>query len=170
MKRLLLLLASCCSTAQAAHGPCAGAPRPAEPWTSWSQSGNAVAGGTVGSSPRIILGKPVTATLRPAAQVQLVVQPGHILPKSYAGLFTLAVKEPARVGIGLSADAWVDVAIGREPATPVGEERGEGCSGIRKIMWYDLPAGLHIVQIANARTHSIRVMAADAQANRPRRR
>jgi hypothetical protein len=45
---------------------------------------------------------------------------------------------------------------------------GPDCSGIRKIVWFDLPAGRHIIQIAGSQARTIKVMAADAQANQPR--
>ncbi|APL93985.1 hypothetical protein EWH08_04605 [Sphingobium indicum] len=167
MKRLLFLLAFLPSGALAAPDPCASAPPLAEPWTSWTQSGSVMAGATLSSAPRIILGKPVTATLRPAPQVQFVVPPGRSVPKSHAGLFTLAVKDAARIGIALSAAAWVDAATGATALASAAHEHGPRCSGIRKIVWFDLPPGLHAIQVAGAINPSIRIMAADARANQP---
>ncbi|WP_313809529.1 hypothetical protein, partial [Sphingobium sp.] len=118
--------------------------------------------------PRLILGKPVMASLRPGPQVQFVVPPGKNPPKSYAGLFTLSVKRPARIGMALSDAAWIDIAIGRTPLTSVDHGHGPACSGIRKIVWFDLPPGIHTIQIAAAPRPAIRIMAADAHANRPR--
>lgn len=167
MRRLLLLPALCPMAAPAAPDPCANAPRLAEPWTSWSQSGHATAGGTLASAPRLILGKPVTATLRPGSQVQFVVPPGKNAPKSHAGLFTLTVKDQARIGIALSEGGWVDVATGTAAIPSIAHGHGEACSGIRKIVWFALPPGLHTVQIASAPGRTIRIMAADARANQP---
>jgi hypothetical protein len=42
---------------------------------------------------------------------------------------------------------------------------GPACSGIRKIVWFSLPAGLATVQISNAPGETVRVMAADAAAH-----
>ncbi|PNQ01384.1 hypothetical protein [Sphingobium sp. SA916] len=168
MKRLLLLLAFAPLHAQAAADPCAGAPSLPEPWTSWTQSGTVTAGATASTAPRIILGKPVVAELRPGPQVQFIVPPGKVLPKSHAGLFTLAVKDAARIGIALSEGAWVDAATGTTALTSVAHEHGPACSGIRKILWFDLSPGLHTIQIASALKPSIRIMAADARANQPR--
>ncbi|WP_150292383.1 hypothetical protein [Sphingobium estronivorans] len=168
MKRLLLLMALWPMAVQAAPTPCADAPRLAEPWTSWTQNGAAVAGGTASTAPRLILGKPVTANLRPGAQVQFAVPPGKMVPKSYAGLFTLAVKDAARIGIALSESAWVDVATGSTALPSVDHGHGPDCSGIGKIVWFDLPSGLHTVQVAGAPRSTIRIMVADARANQPR--
>ncbi|WP_084733071.1 hypothetical protein [Sphingobium chungbukense] len=171
MKRLLFLLAFCPIAAHAASVPapasCAGAGPLAEPWTSWTQSGAATGGGTVSTAPRLILGKPVTASLRPGVQVQFAVPPGKTAPKSFAGLFTLALKDPARVGIALSEGAWVDVATGASALSSVDHGHGPDCSGIRKIVWFDLPPGLHTVQVAGSPKSVIRIMAADARANQP---
>lgn len=169
MKRdLLLLLALCASTAHAAPEPCENGSPLAEPWTSWRQSGRATAGATVDTAPRLILGKPVTVALRPAAQVQFAVSPGKDSAKSYAGLFTLSLKLPARVGIALSDGAWIDAA--RESTALVSVDHGHGppCSGIRKIVWFDMAAGRHTLQITGAQASTIRLMAAERGANRPR--
>lgn len=166
------LLALCLTVAPAharerspAH--CKEAPPPPEPWTSWMQSGRAIAGGEVASAPRLILGKPVIATLRPLSQVQFVVPPAGIEKKAYGGLFSLAVKVPARIGIGLSEPAWVDLVTKRAVQSSVDHGHGPECSSIAKILWFDLSPGLHIIQIANASARAIRIMAADAQANQP---
>jgi len=168
MKRLLLLLTVPPLSAQAAPDTCANPPPLAEPWTSWPQSGDVMAGATVSTAPRIILGKPVTATLRPGAQVQFAVRSGKSAAKSYGGLFTLAVKDAARIGVALSAAGWVDVATGTTVRASVGHGHGPDCSGIRKIVWFDLPPGLHIIQLSGAMASSIRIMAADSRANQPR--
>ena len=172
MRRIACLLALCAAPMPAFAVPpadsCKDAPPPPEPWTSWGQSGTAIAGGEAASGPRIILGKPVRATLRPAAQVQFPSAPAKSAPKSYGGLFTLALRQPARVGIALSGPAWVDVVTGEHAQSSVDHGHGPECSGIRKIVWFDLSQGVHLVQISNAPQRQIRVMAADAGANRPR--
>lgn len=147
---------------------CRQAPPPAEPWTSWSQSGTAVAGGEPATAPRLILGKPVVATLRPQGQVQFPVRPAQSGRSAQGGLFTLALKDPARVGIALSGPAWVDVITASSIVSAVDHGHGPDCSGIAKIVWFDLPPGVHLIALADASGRDIRVMAADARANRPR--
>lgn len=138
-----------------------------EPWTSWTQSGQAKAGVLAQGAPALILGKPLTAALTPVAQVQFRVAPGKGAKDGYGGLFSLSLKQAARVGIALSGSAWVDVVTGDASLTSVEHGHGPDCSGIRKIVWFDLPAGRHLVQIAGSKAASVRVMAADAQANQP---
>ncbi|HEX7741012.1 MAG TPA: hypothetical protein VF442_01045 [Sphingobium sp.] len=171
MRRIACLLALCAASiaSMGAAKPadiCKGAPSPEEPWTSWRQSGNAIAGGESGSVARLILGKPVVATLRPVSQVQFAVKPAKIQPKSHGGLFTLALKDAARVGVALSAPAWVDVVTAQHMHTSIEHGHGPECSGIRKIVWFDLPPGVHLIQISGASAREVRIMAADANANR----
>jgi len=152
----------------AAHAACT-IPAPlAEPWTSWTQSGQARAGAQALGAPALILGKPVVATLIPAAHVQFATPPGKGAKEGHGGLFTLSLKQGARVGIALDGPAWVDVVTGAEAVASVEHGHGPACSGIRKIVWFDLPTGRHLVQIAGSKAATVRVMAADAKANQPR--
>lgn len=166
----MLLVAMACpavaaQTKSAEVQPCGGAQNLAEPWTSWTQSGEAVAGGDAATAPRLILGKPVTATLRPGDYVHFPVIPGKDAGKGHGGLFSLALKTPTRIGIALSDEAWVDVVKGAALMSSVEHSHGPACSNIRKIVWFVLSAGLHHVQISNAPEATIRIMAADAAAN-----
>ncbi|SCW91996.1 hypothetical protein SAMN02927924_04104 [Sphingobium faniae] len=146
---------------------CEAPARLAEPWTSWTQSGSAIAGGDSFNAPRLSLGKPVTATLRPTPYVHYAATPGKGAGQGQGGLFTLSLKTPARVGIALSDAAWVDVVNERTAVPSVEHGHGPDCSGIRKIVWFDLKEGAHLIQIAGAPGQEIRVMAADALANQP---
>jgi hypothetical protein len=154
--------------AQTSEKPACETPAPlAEPWTSWTQSGAVIAGGDSINAPPLILGKPVMATLRPSGYVHYAVIPGRGAGQGQGGLFTLSLKVPARVGIGLSDAAWVDVVDGTSAVVAAEHGHGPDCSGIRKIVWFDLREGLHLVQIAGAPGQEIRIMAADALANLP---
>ena len=138
-----------------------------EPWTSWTQSGQAKAGAQVQGAPSLILGKPVTATLTPADYIHFAAPPGKDAKEGFGGLFTLSIKQAARVGIALDGPAWIDVVTGTTPVSSVDHGHGPDCSSLRKIVWFDLAAGRHLVQIAGSKSAEIRVMAADAKANQP---
>lgn len=156
----LLLAAAPAST-------CAASPPLDEPWTSWTQSGDAIAGTQAFGAPSLILGKPVAASLTPADHVQFAAPPAKGAKEGYGGLFTVALKRPARIGIALSGAAWVDAVDGTQALTSVDHGHGPDCSGIRKIVWFDLSAGRHVIQIAGSKTRDIRIMAADGKANQP---
>lgn len=157
----LLLLAAASGSVD-----CAGVPPLAEPWTNWTQSWTAVAGTQQSGAPSLLLGKPVTATLSPADYVQIATDPGKDGRQGFGGIFTLSVKQAARVGIALSDRAWVDVVSGTEKLTSVDHGHGPDCSGMRKIVWFELPPGRHVVQVSGSNVREIRIMAADANANR----
>ncbi|MES2157728.1 MAG: hypothetical protein V4512_07975 [Pseudomonadota bacterium] len=163
-----MILALLLAAAPAADPLCATPAPLAEPWTSWTQSGQGKAGTQAQGAPALILGKPVVATLTPAVHVQFAVPPGKGATEGFGGLLALSLKQSARIGIGLSGPAWVDVVSGTTPVASVDHGHGPDCSGLRKIVWFDLPAGRHLVQIAGSKTPDIRVMAADAKANQPR--
>ncbi|MCP1469707.1 hypothetical protein J3E64_001389 [Sphingobium sp. OAS761] len=150
-----------------AEAGCA-APAPlAEPWTSWTQSGQVRAGTQADGAPSLILGKPVTATLTPADYVHYVLPPAKGAASGHGGIFTLSLRTAARVGIALSGRAWIDVVAGADLVPSVDHGHGPQCSGIRKIVWFDMTAGRHIVQVAGSPDAEIRLMAADAVANQP---
>ncbi|MDI1294415.1 MAG: hypothetical protein PSY12_00720 [bacterium] len=158
-----LLLASTAAPVCAAPAPLA------EPWTSWRQSGEAKAGAQLLGAPTLILGKPVTAALTPADYVHFAAPPAKGAKEGQGGLFTLSLKQAARIGIALSAAAWIDVVDGTTAIASVEHGHGPDCSGIRKIVWFDLKPGKHIVQIAGSAAPTLRIMAADAKANQPTR-
>ncbi|WP_416464114.1 hypothetical protein [Sphingomonas sp. VDB2] len=164
---MTILFALLLAAAPVAEPACT-APAPlAEPWTSWTQSGRAQAGAQVQGAPALMLGKPVVADLTPADYVQFAAAPGKGAKEGHGGLFTLSLRQAARIGIALDGPAWVDVVTGKVAVESVEHGHGPACSGIRKIVWFDLPAGRHIVQIAGAKAPTIRIMAADAKANQP---
>ena len=139
------------------------APAPlAEPWTSWTQSGRAKAGVQAHGAPALILGKPVTATLTPAAHVQFAVPPGKGAKDGHGGLFTLSLKQAARVGIALDGPAWVDVITGTQAIASVEHGHGPACSGIRKIVDFDLTPGTYLLQVAGNEAPTLGLMVAPA--------
>jgi hypothetical protein len=162
-----LLMATASVAIPAADPACTTAAPLAEPWTSWPQSGQAKAGAQAQDAAPLILGKPVTATLTPAAYMHFVAPPAKGAKDGYGGLLSLSLKQAARVGVALDGPAWVDIFTSPTAQTSVDHGHGPACSGIRKIVWFDLAAGRHIVQIAGSKAMTIRVMAADAQANQP---
>ncbi|CAN5173506.1 hypothetical protein BH10PSE12_BH10PSE12_20060 [soil metagenome] len=165
---LLLLMSLILAPAAYAQEPqpaCLEKPQIAEPWTNWTQNSNAIAGYGVGDAASLPLGQPRTAQLHPVAQVQYPVPPGKPpAAKSFGGLFRVNLARPARVGIGLSGPAWVDVVAGEGLAPAIEHGHGLPCSGIAKIVWFDLPVGASIVAIAGAPDTAIRIMAADSAA------
>ncbi|MET0250171.1 MAG: hypothetical protein ABW164_10645 [Sphingobium sp.] len=147
--------------------PCASPHDIPEPWTSWFQSGEMQAGTQTDGAPSLILGQPVLAFLTPVEHVYFPVSPGKDGGQGFGGIFTVATKVAARIGIALSNRAWVDILGDRGARASVDHGHGSACTDIRKIVWFDLPPGRHVVQVAGSREPALRIMAADARANQP---
>lgn len=131
-----------------------------EPWSAWSSARTAVdAGKSAASAPALAIGTPVTLQLAPLSGVTLARPPEAKLdPARFDGLLSLDLAADSRVGIALSHAAWVDVLSGNEAQTSIDHDHGPDCSGIRKIVWFDLDAGRHVVQIVNSPAASVTIM------------
>ncbi|PZO77611.1 MAG: hypothetical protein DI632_08755 [Sphingomonas hengshuiensis] len=60
----------------------------------------------------------------------------------------------------MGGGAWIDVVDGTHGVASVDHGHGPACSGIRKMVDFDLPAGTHVVQITGSREDSLTMMVA----------
>ncbi len=136
-----------------------------EPWNRWSATPRSIeAGASAAAMPALFMGEPMLLRLLPAPAVTLAAASARPLDSALsAGLATIALDRAARIGIALSDGAWVDVVSRGVEQTSIEHEHGPDCSGIRKIVWFDLQAGTHVVQIVNSPKPAISVMVAIAQ-------
>ena len=136
----------------------------------WNEAAPLQAAGSIKEAGKAELtpGKASLVSLLPTPRVVYALRPekpgGSV---SFGGLAAFTVDQPGIWRVALSSGAWIDVVKGGAASTSIAHGHGPDCSGIRKIVWFDLPAGRHVVQIAGARDDSIRIMAADARANQP---
>ncbi len=90
----------------------------------------------------------VAARLSSTQDVRYVVTPekpgGSV---SYGGIFAFTVATPGRYRIALGAGAWIDVLANGKPTTSVAHAHGPACTGIRKMVDFDLSAGRYMLQI-----------------------
>ncbi len=93
--------------------------------------------------------KAVDVELLPASTVAFEPRPatpgGSV---SRGGLFRLTIPHAGiwRVAIGMRG--WIEVVVDGKAATSVGHGGGPACSGIGKIVDYDLPAGSHLLMLS----------------------
>jgi hypothetical protein len=93
--------------------------------------------------------KAVDVELKPASTVTFEPRPatpgGSV---SRGGLFRLTIPHAGvwRVAIGMRG--WIEVVVDGKAATSVGHGGGPACSGIGKIVDYDLPAGSHVLMLS----------------------
>ena len=139
--------------------PAHAAPLPA-PWTAWAKPQPAKSFDTATPSGFLSLDTAYDVTLFPIDKVSFALQPGKPIPLDrFGGVFALAVPHAAKVGIALSDGAWIDVINGDTAEATLEHGHGPDCSGIRKIVWFDLKDGIYRIQIEGAPKGSIRFMA-----------
>lgn len=106
----------------------------ATPLAAWTQSdGDAVAA--------IEVGRPVSLALTDGGTSR-----------------ALRIGEPGRYGIAADGKLWIDVIAGGAAAPSVEHGHGPACSGIRKIVWFDLAAGTHQLALSKAASARVRLL------------
>jgi len=145
----------------AAHTTCpAIAPPPAE-LSGWTSPRPLAAGRTATRATELTPGAAVAARLPSTRDVRYVVRPekpgGSV---SHGGLFTFTVTAPGRYRVALGSGAWIDVLANGKPATSVAHGHGPDCTGIRKMVDFDLGAGRYILQVAGNGSANLPLMVA----------
>ena len=120
-------------------------------WAKWVKHVPAKAGGAVSGAPAVAPGTAVRLTLLPVANIRFAApQKADDKPLTgNGGIVAFAAPKAGRYRVALETGAWIDVLVNGRPATSVAHGHGEPCSGIRKIVDFDLPAGNHLIQISN---------------------
>lgn len=98
--------------------------------------------------------------LHPIANVKYWATPGKaILAQTYGGMNTVKVSKAGRLKIALDEGAWIDLVGDGTIIPSVAHGHGAECSGIRKIVEFDVTPGTYVVQFVNAPHGAIRAMA-----------
>ncbi|AJA09070.1 Conserved Putative secreted protein [Sphingopyxis fribergensis] len=77
----------------------------------------------------------------------------------FGGMIPIEVKKPGRLIVALDAGAWIDLIRDGAVVKSLAHGHGPACSGIRKMVEYDVTQGRYQLQIVNAPTASIHAMA-----------
>lgn len=142
---------------QAAAAPCATVAPPPPELRGWAQP-RAI---DVGADAVLAPGVAVRAKLVPQATLRFAVKPEKLGDAaSHGGIFRVVTTQPGRYRVALGSGAWIDVVDGGRSVASVGHGHGPACSGIRKMVDFDLPTGTHIVQIAGSRADDLTMMVA----------
>ena len=75
------------------------------------------------------------------------------------GMVPIDVKKPGRLTVALDSGAWIDLVRDGHAQKSVSHGHGPACSGIRKMVEFDVTQGRYQLQIVNAPTASIHAMA-----------
>lgn len=70
----------------------------------------------------------------------------------------LHIGEAGRYGIAADGKVWIDVIAGGASAPSVEHGHGPACSGIRKIVWFDLAGGTHQLALSKAAAATVRLL------------
>ncbi|MGH6697461.1 homogentisate 1,2-dioxygenase [Sphingopyxis sp.] len=77
----------------------------------------------------------------------------------FGGMIPIEAKKSGRLIVALDAGAWIDLVRDGVVVKSVTHGHGPACSGIRKMVEFDVTPGRYQLQIVNAPTASIHAMA-----------
>ncbi len=138
------------SAAPPAAPACAAITVPAD-YPAWGAKAPGAAAADVAglSAAELKLGASRHAKLLPTPQVAYPLQPekpGGTVSKG--GLFSFNAPSAGTYYIAISAAAWIDVVRDGKPLEATRFGHGPDCSGIRKIVEFQLSPGAYLIQIA----------------------
>ena len=109
----------------------------------------------------IAIGKGTGVRLQPIEEIMLLATPGSApKPGSFAGAYQFNVPAAGTYRIALSSGAWIDILRDEKPIESVSHTQGPACSGIRKIVDFDLAPGRYTIQLSGAKEAPMRVLIA----------
>ncbi len=142
---------------QAAAAPCTTVAPPPPELSGWAQPRAIDADGDAVLTPDVA----VRAMLVPQSTLRFAVKPEKPGDgASHGGIFRFVTTTPGRYRVALGSGAWIDLIDGTRAVASVGHGHGPACSGIRKMVDFDLPAGRHVIQIAGSREPTLTMMIA----------
>ena len=146
----------------AAACPATPAPLPAA-YAGWPTMAAVTAGADADTAARLTLGSGARVTLSPTPQLHYAAVMKHMgTPASFGGNLGFVVVAPGRYRVSLGAAAWIDVVQHAAAMPSVAHGHGPDCSGIRKIVEFDLAPGAYLLQIAGNEAPTLGVMVAPA--------
>lgn len=77
----------------------------------------------------------------------------------FGGMVPIDVKKAGRLTVALDGGAWIDLVRDGTAVKSATHGHGPACSGIRKMVDFDVTPGRYLLQIVNAPTDSIHAMA-----------
>ena len=105
------------------------------------------------------VGVGVLATLIPTPQIAYAVRPEKPgRSASSGGIFAFTVPAAGRYRVALGAAAWIDVLSGTTPAASISHGHGPDCTGVRKMVDFDLKPGRYLLQVAGNASATLPLM------------
>ena len=150
-----LLAALLLQTAPAPAAPvCSAVIAPPAGLEAWSIAPNA-------SNDSIPLSKATNVRLKPTADVRFALTPERApAAGTFSGVYNVSIATAGTYRIALSGGAWIDLAKDGKSLKSVAHTEGPACSGIRKIVDFDLTPGTFTLQLSGAKAIEMRVLIA----------
>jgi hypothetical protein len=140
--------------------PATPAPVPAE-FAGWREAQALAPGVTAADAQRAVLPIGVARRLALAFGSQVTYAAPPERPDAGAGKAGLVAFDVARAGVyrvALGAGAWIEVVRGGKTTKSVGHGHAPDCSGIRKIVDFQLTPGRYILQLTASDTPEVTAM------------
>jgi hypothetical protein len=127
----------------------------------WHQRTQAVAQHRIGGdpAPELAIGSAVDLALAPAGDVLFAAPLGRpVAGGDHGGLarFTVALSGTYRIALG--AGGWIDVVRAGKPVASIAHQHGQACTGIVKMVDFDLAPGPYLLQLSSVSAGSVLVM------------
>jgi hypothetical protein len=154
-----LLLTAAPVWAEEAQTACPPEPVLTGPFTHWRHATPVRATAGASGAPVLSVGKPVKVTLLEATRVTY--KRARATPPTtptFSGTLSLSVTEAGTYGIAAGAGLWIDVVKDGEALKSSKHGHGPDCSGIRKIVDFDLQPGTYEVRLIDNKTADVTVM------------
>ena len=112
-----------------------------------------------GKATSIILGKMVKLSLLPSNITNFITPPGRKpAAESYSGLIKLNIKHSGAYRIASNMPLWIDVIKNDNVVAASGHQHGPACSGIRKMVDFQLGEGVYFLQLSGNATADAGIM------------
>lgn len=158
----LALQAQAAAPMAAAEEPvCTAAVAPPAELAGWTRMAPVTAGASADDASTIRVGRGARATLLTMAKLQPAATLGKASPAGTSGgLFAFTVDREGRYRVAAGAGAWLDVVHDGQPVASVAHKHGPACSGIRKMVDFQLQPGRYLLQVADAPAPTIGLLVA----------
>lgn len=139
---------------------CPGGAEPVPPALSaWGAGATIHASSNRASAPALSPGTTAELSLHPSDHIELIAPPQRTSAgSSNAGYAAVEITKPGIYRVALSDRAWIEVLKDGKPIASTAHGHGPRCSGMRKIVDFELAGGRHLLQISGNPTATIRVM------------
>ncbi len=108
--------------------------------------------------PALVLGQAAELELLPQEKISLAAPPSK-KPESAvsAGLFGFEVTAPGEYAVVAGVGVWLDVIKDKKSLTSTHHARFPDCSGVHKVVYFDLAPGKYVLQLDNSPAARVKV-------------